>query len=322
MGNIRSGARRWTASAVLAGVLALTAAACGGLNENGNAGGGNTATTAGGGGAAKNVTVRLASNDFSEQLILGEIYKQSLEKAGYKVDYKSGLGSREIVAPALESGKIDMYVEYAGSALAILAKKEGVKDPQQIYSDLKAFYATKQITPLDLAPMSDQNAFTVTQETSSKNNLKSLADVAKVAPQLTVGGPPECEQRVTCFKGVEQTYGAKFKGFKPIAQGALKYAALTKGDIQVALSFTTDGIIAKDNLVVLEDPKGVFPPDQAVPVVRDDFLAKAGDDFKATVNKVSAKITTEEITKLNAKVDLDKEDPADVAKEWLSGQGL
>jgi osmoprotectant transport system substrate-binding protein len=303
--------RRWFGTLAAATALALTLSACGGDD-----GGGGTAA------GSKDLTVRLASNDFTEQLILGEIYKQSLEKAGYKVDYKAKLGPREIVAPALENGQIDMYVEYAGSANAILAKNEGVKDPQQIYQQLTQYYSTKGITPLNQAPMSDQNAFTVTRQTATQHSLRTMSDLAKVSSQLVLGGPPECEQRVTCLRGYEQTYGAKVKDFRPIAQGALKYQALLEGDIQIALSFTTDGIIAKENLVVLEDDKGVFPPDQAVPVVRNDLLSKGGQEFKDTVNKVSAKITTEEITKLNAAVDLDREDPRDVAGKWLTDQGL
>ena len=308
--------RRWFAHAALLAALALVAAACGGGNDTGGGGGG------GGGTDKKSITIKLASNDFTEQLILGDIYKQALEKGGYTVDYKAKLGPREIVAPALESGQINMYVEYAGSALAILAKKEGVTDEQQIYDQLKQYYASKNITPLEQAPMTDSNAFSVTQATAQKYSLKSLEDLAKVANQLTFGGPPECKDRPTCLKGFETAYSAKFKAFKPIAQGALKYQALLKGDIQVALSFTTDGIIAKENLLILQDPKGIFPPDHAVPVLRNDLVQQGGSELTDLINKVSAKITTEEITKLNAKVDLDKEDPEDVATQWLKDQGL
>ena len=306
--------RRWLTRASLLAALALVLAACGGgLDEDQPA--------APAGSDKKNITVKLASNDFTEQLIVGEIYRQVLTKAGYTVDYKAKLGPREIVAPALESGQINMYLEYAGSARAILAKKEDKADEAQILVDLKAYYTPKNITPLDPAPMSDQNAFSVTKATADKYGT-SLEQVATKAGELTVGGPPECEQRITCLKGVEQTYNAKFKDFRPIAQGALKYQALLKGDIQIALSFTTDGIIAKEGLVLLEDPKGVFPPDNLIPVVRNDLLQQGGDEFTKTVNDLSAKITTEEITKLNAKVDLDREDPEDVATEWLKGQGL
>jgi glycine betaine/choline ABC-type transport system substrate-binding protein len=169
--------------------------------------------------------------------------------------------------------------------------------------------------------MEDKNALTVTQDTARKDSLKTIDDLNK-AGKLTLGGPPECKDRLTCFKGLQQAYGLKNVTFKPISQGGLKYSSLGNNQIQVALSFTTDGPIAKQNLVVLQDPKGVFPPDHAVPVVRQDLLDKAGPDFQATVNKITAAITTEEITKLNARVDLDKDDPADVATDWLRQKGL
>jgi osmoprotectant transport system substrate-binding protein len=307
--------RRWLTRASLLAALALVLAACGGgLSED-------QQPAAPASGDKKSITVKLASNDFTEQLILGEMYRQVLTKAGYTVDYKAKLGPREIVAPALESGQINMYVEYAGSARAILAKKTDKADEAKILEDLKAYYTPKNITPLEPAPMSDQNAFSVTKATADKYGT-SLDQVATKAGELVVGGPPECEERVTCLKGVEDTYGAKFKDFRPIAQGALKYQALLKGDIDIALSFTTDGIIAKEGLVILEDPKGVFPPDNAIPVVRNDLLEQGGEEFRKTVNDLSARITTEEITKLNAKVDLDREDPEDVAVEWLTQQGL
>ena len=304
--------QRLRALAVAAALAALVAACS--STDSGNGGSG--------GSAAKNVTVKLGSNDFTEQFILGEIYRQGLEKAGYTVQYQKGLGSREVVFPALESGQLDMYVEYAGSALQILAKKAPGKDADKVLAELTQFLATKGVKPLEQAPMEDKNALTVTQATADKYSLTTISDLAKVSDKLVMGGPPECKERATCFKGLQDAYGLQNLTFKSISQGGLKYSALQNGDIQVALSFTTDGPIAKQNLVVLEDDKGVFPPDHAVPVVREQFLSSAGSEFEQAVNKLSAAITTEEITKLNAKVDLDKEEPADVAGQWLQEKGL
>jgi osmoprotectant transport system substrate-binding protein len=295
-------------------VLAMLVAACGSTEPDSGGGGGDS--------AAKNVTVKLGSNDFTEQFILGEIYKQGLEKAGYTVQYQKGLGSREVVFPALESGQLDMYVEYAGSALQILAKKEPSKNADEVLSELTTFLATKGVKPLQQAPMEDKNALTVTKETADKYSLTTISDLAKVSDKLVMGGPPECKDRDTCFKGLQDAYGLQNLTFKSISQGGLKYSALESGDIQVALSFTTDGPIARGGFVFLEDDKGVFPPDHAVPVAREQFLSSAGAEFEQAVNKLSAAITTEEITKLNAKVDLDKEEPADVAGQWLQEKGL
>jgi osmoprotectant transport system substrate-binding protein len=304
--------RRWTTVAALL-ALSLALAACGGLSSSDNNGSSS-------GNNSKNVTVRIGWVDFSEQAILSQIYGQALAKAGYKVEYQK-YASRELADPALFSGKYDMLIEYAGSDLTFLGGKP-TSDDQQVLADLKPKLQAKGVTALDQAPMSDQQAITMTQQGSTKYNVKTLSDLAKPAPQLVFGAPPECKDRATCYKGMQDTYGINFKSFKGLAQGSLKYQALLNNQIQVALSFSTDGIIAKQNLVTLQDDKGLFPPDHAVPVVRNDFLSKAGGDFQSTVNKVSATITTTDITGLNAKVDIDNDDPDQVAKDFASSKGL
>jgi osmoprotectant transport system substrate-binding protein len=289
--------RRWTIVAALAALslaLALALAACGGNNSSG---GGSQ------GGGTK--TVRIGYVDFSEQAILSQIYGQSLAKAGYQVSYQK-YATRELADPALFSGKYDMLIEYAGSDLTFLGGTPTSND-QQVLADLKTKLQPKGVTVLDQAPMSDQQAITVTQATAQKYSLTTLSDLAKVAPQLVFGGPPECENRETCYKGMQQTYGIKFKQFKGLAQGSIKYQALLSNQIQVALSFSTDGIIAKQKLVTLQDDKKLF---------------QAGSSFQSTVNKVSATITTEDITGLNGRVDIDHDDAADVAKDFATQKGL
>jgi len=299
--------RRWAIVAAVA-ALSLVLAACGGSGGGGS------------GGGSKSVTVRLGWVDFTEQAILSQIYGQALAKAGYKVEYQK-YASRELADPALFAGKYDMLIEYAGSDLTFLGGKP-TSDDQQVLTDLKARLQPKNVTVLDQAPMSDQQAITVTQKTASADGLKTLSDLTRVAPQLVFGGPPECKDRETCYKGMQQTYGIKFKDFKGLVQGSIKYQALLSNQIQVALSFSTDGIIAKQHLVVLEDDKKLFPPDHAVPVVRSDFLKQAGAGFQSTVNKISAAIATTDITALNAKVDLDNDDPDQVAKDFAQSKGL
>jgi osmoprotectant transport system substrate-binding protein len=305
--------RHWAIVAALA-ALSLVLAACGGLSSD--SGNGNSSS----GSNSKNVTVRLGWVDFTEQAILSQIYGQALAKQGYKVEYQK-YASRELPDPALFSGKTDMLIEYAGSDLTFLQGKP-TSDDQQVLNDLKAKLQAKNVTAFDQAPMSDQQAITMTQANSTKYNVKTLSDLAKPAPQLVFGGPPECKDRATCYKGMQDTYGIHFKSFKGLAQGSLKYQALLANQIQVALSFSTDGIIAKQNLVTLQDDKKLFPPDHAVPIAANDFVSKAGSDFQSTLNKISATITTDDITQLNAKVDIDNQDPDQVATQFAQSKGL
>jgi osmoprotectant transport system substrate-binding protein len=300
--------------AVMLAALALLLTACGGLSSNDNGSSGQPS------GAADKGEVRMGVVDFTEQHILTQIYGQVLQDAGYKVTYQT-VASRELADPALFSGKLDMLIEYAGSMLIYL-KGEPSSDADKVLSELKTKLEAQKVTALDQAPMADQNALTVTQATASKYNLKNISEMAKVSPQLVFGGPPECRERDTCYKGLQKVYNVNFKSFESLNQGAIKYRALLNNQIQVALSFTTDGIIAKENLLLLQDDKGLFPADHALPVVRDDYLSKAGDEFKSLVNKVSAAVTTEEITKLNAQVDIDTKDADEVATQWLKDKGL
>jgi osmoprotectant transport system substrate-binding protein len=299
--------------AVMLAALALLLTACG-LSSNDNGSSGQPS------GAADKGEVRIGVVDFTEQHILTQIYGQTLQNAGYKVTYQT-VASRELADPALFSGKLDMLIEYAGSMLIYL-KGEPSSDADKVLSELKTKLEPEQVTALDQAPMADQNALTVTQATASKYNMKTISEMSKVSPQLVFGGPPECRERDTCYKGLQEVYGVKFKSFESLNQGAIKYRALLNNQIQVALSFTTDGIIAKEKLVLLQDDKSLFPADHAIPVVRNDYLSKAGDEFRNLVNKVSPMVTTEEITALNAKVDIDTQDADEVATQWLKDKGL
>jgi osmoprotectant transport system substrate-binding protein len=150
-----------------------------------------------------------------------------------------------------------------------------------------------------------------------------MSDLAPVADQLVLGGPPECPQRPFCQPGIEQVYGAKFKDFKPLDPGGpLTVAALEGKQVDVALLFSSDAVIAQKDFVVLEDDKKLQAADNVAPVVRDDLLSQAPADFKTLLNGVSAKLTTEELTGLNKQVGVDRMEPRDVAGAWLKAKGL
>jgi len=287
--------------------------------------GGSGQGRAAGSGPAAKPTVRIGSTNFIEQLILAELYGQVLEANGYKVERRLNLGNREIVAPALESGQIDVYPEYLATYLTYLTKdkSKASTDAAATYRTLQEVLTPKHLTVLDYAPAVDTNGFVVTKETAGKYRLTRLSDLAAVAGQLVLGGPPECPDRPFCLPGLRQTYGITFKDFKALdAGGPLTVAALDGKQINVALLFTTDAVIAAKGYVLLQDDRKLQLADNIAPVVRTALLDKAPAEFKTLINGVTAKITTEEITALNRKVGLDKQDPKVVAAAWLNRKGL
>jgi osmoprotectant transport system substrate-binding protein len=289
-------------------VAALVASACGNAGTSG--------------GAKPPITI--GSTDFSEQLVLGELYSQILEANGYTVTRKFNLGKRDIVFPALQSGQIDMEVDYLATLLAFVDKTAtGSTDPKQTAATLQKALESKNVTVLDHAPAVDQNGFVVTKATADKYKLAKLSDLTPVANSLVLGGPPECPNREFCALGLKSKYGITFKEFKPLdVGGSITVQALVGGQIDVGLLFTSDATIAVRGFVLLDDDKQLQLSDNVAPVVRNDYLTKAGDDFKKLINSIAPKLTTAELTGMNKLVEVDKKDPKDVAKEWLKKQGL
>ncbi|HEU0168295.1 MAG TPA: ABC transporter substrate-binding protein [Chloroflexota bacterium] len=254
-----------------------------------------------------------------------ELYGQALEGAGYKVDRsKANLGSREVVEPALEKGDIDLVPEYMNTLLLFLDKnQQGSGDAAADQKALQTVLTPKNLTVLDYAQAVDGNGFVVTKDTASKYNLKKMSDLAPVGNQLVLGGPPECPTRPFCQPGLKSTYGITFKDFKSLdAGGPLTVAALDANQIQVGLLFTTDATIVVKSYVLLDDDKHLQGADNVAPVVRNQLLNSAPPDFKTTLNGVSAKLTTANLTDMNKQVSIDKKDPKDVAGAFLKAQGL
>ncbi|MGI9023488.1 MAG: ABC transporter substrate-binding protein [Acidimicrobiales bacterium] len=267
-------------------------------------------------------TVNIGAFNFSESNILAGIYEGALSNAGFTVSVRPNLGSREIVAPALERGEIDLYPGYAATDLEFYNNGAGqaTPDAQATTEKLRAALAPKGATALEPAPAIDANAFAVTKETADKYNLKKLSDLAPIGGELLLGGPPECPTRPFCQLGLVNTYGITFKDFKPLdVGGPLTVAALKNGDIQVGLLTSTDGNIPANGFVVLEDDKGLQNADNVVPVIR---TAVASEEARQVLNKVSAELTTADLTELNRRADVDKEDTEVLAQDWLDQHGF
>ena len=318
--------RTWyrTMAALLAVVLAIALAACGSDdNKSSSSSSGSTGSSAPSGQPGKGKpAVTLGDKNFTEQYILGQLYKQALEAKGYTVHLKNNIGSSEITDKALTSGKIDFYPEYTGVIVQELAKENTPpKSADETYQRAKAYEAKRGFTMLDKTPFFDADALAVQPSYAQKNGLKSTADLKKVG-KFIYGAPPENKTRFQGVVGMKKVYGLNNLVFKPLAIG-LQYQALDSGKIDVAAVFTTDGQLQNTGkYTVLTDPKGIFGFQNVAPVVSKKVLAAQGPEFTATLNAVSAKLTNEAMRKMNAAVDLDKQKPADVAGAFLKANGL
>jgi len=269
-------------------------------------------------------TITVGSKNFTEQKILGEIYAQALRAAGYTVDTELNLGDEKTALKALQDGQLDAYPEYTGTALLSFFdvptdKLEGV-DSQGAYDQVKADFAKEGIAALPPTPFTDSNEVGVTAQTAQKLGLKNISDLKGKSQDLTLYGTPECRQRRDCLLGLEETYGLKFKKFVPV-DPSLRHEVLENGDADVSIVFTTDPQIKRDNEVLLADDKHIFPPYNSTFLVKQSFLDQAGPDLAKTVALVNEGLTAPAVQELIARVDLDKQTPQDVAKEYLTESG-
>ena len=311
-------------------LASLAMAACGGDDEDEGGGGGESTTEGGGQQAIQKddsksaVKITVGSKNFTEQKVLGEIYAQALAAGGYDVSKELNLGDEKTALKAVESGEIDAYPEYTGTALLSLFGVEAdklPKDEQKAYDQAKAGFAKKDLTALPPTPFTSSNEVAVTQETADELGLKTISDLKGKSEDLTLYGTPECRQRLDCLLGLEQVYGLDFKKFVPV-DIALRHEVLTKGQADVSIVFTTDAQNKREGFVLLEDDKGMFPPYNSTLVVRDDVVKKAGPEMPEIVGQVNKDLTDKVMQELNARVDLDKKTPEDVASEYLSETGL
>jgi len=285
--------------------LALVATACGS-----------------GDGAVDGDPVRIGSFNFNESVIVAEIYAQGLEANGYTVERQLNIGNREVVKPALESGEIDLVPEYTGSVAGFLGVEQSA-DPDAQWEAARSAFEELGVTLLAFSPAQDKNAYVVTAETAAEHGLSTVSDLQPVAGELIFGGPPECPDRPLCLQGLLEVYGLEFAEFVPLdAAGPITITALEGGEIDVALLFTTQGIIAANGWISLEDDMGLNPAENLVPAIRTEVVDAYGDDLVALLDSFSEALTTEALTEMNKRADIDQEDPALLAEEWLADNGF
>ena len=270
-------------------------------------------------------TITLGSKNFTEEYVLGELYKQALEAKGFTVNYKQSIGATEIIDTALTSGKIDVYPEYVGEIVqTVFHKTTGLPKTAKGWWQLAAtLNKPRGITVLNATPFFDVDAIAVRKADATKYGLKSVADLKKV-PSFTVGARPEFKDREEGFKGMQSVYGLTNAKFVSIDQG-LTYQALDQKKVFSIDVFSTDPQLASGKYTVLTDPKLVFGVQNVAPEVSNKLLAKLGSKaalFKSTMNAVSAKLSQAAILAMNSAVVNNKQTPKAVASKFLKANGL
>jgi glycine betaine/choline ABC-type transport system substrate-binding protein len=304
-------------------VLALGVAACGDDDDGGDGGGSADAIESNPDNNGVKITV--GSKNFTEQFILGEIYAQGLEAAGYDVSKDLNLGSEQVALKALQDGEISGYPEYTSTALTSFfdtAPEDIPNDPAEATDAAAGEFEGLGLTTFDPAPFNSANAVGLTTAKAEELGVEKVSDLEGQSQDLTLYGSPECRQRVDCLVGLQDGYGLQFKSFTPV-DIALRYPVLDKGDADLSILFTTDAQLYTDpdKYTILEDDQGVFPAGNPVFIASQSVVDEAGPDFQSTVEAVQENLTLEVMQELNARVDVDKETPEAAAKSYLQEFG-
>lgn len=271
-----------------------------------------------GSGSGAHDAIVIGSQDYYSNEIIAEIYAQALEDAGLKVDRQFRIGQREAYLPEIEGGTIDLIPEYTGPLLQYWTPDTEARRAEDVYAELVST-VPDGLKVLDQSPATDQDSYVVTQAFADKWGLATVADLAKVTVPLTLGGNSEAEKRPNGPLGLASVYGVQ-AGFTPIEDsgGPLTVRALKDGDIQLAIIYTANPVIVENNLVSLDDPKGLFLASHVVPLVNENV-----DEAAATiVNKISAVLTPTGLVMLQARSVKEELPAATVARDWLASQKI
>ena len=294
-----------------------------------SSGGGDTADSSASPAAGGGGPITIATTNFSETKILASMYQQVLEANGVDASIKE-LTTREVIVPALEKGEVQLTPEYLGSLTEFLNKEVNGADAEQLatgdpdatFTAVTPLAEQQGLTLLTPSPAQDQNAFAVTADFASQNNLQTLTQLGEYsqANPITLGGPPECPKRPFCQPGLEQTYNVKVGSFVPLdAGGPLTIQALKQGKVNVGLVFSSSGSVAANDLVVLEDDKGLQTAENILPAL---YTPAVTDTITTALDKVSSALTTDELQQLNQQVEIDRQSPEKVATAFLQEKGL
>ena len=261
-------------------------------------------------------TIRVGSKDFTENLVIAEIYALALEDNGYTVERVSNISS-SLIHNSIVNDEIDLYPEYTGTGLLSVLGEDMETDSEKVYKTVKKEYEEQfNLTWLDYASANDSQGLVIRTEVANSLNIKTISDLQAHASELRFASQGEFDEREDGLPGLEKTYGTFNWQSSKVYDNSLKYSVLENDEADVIPAYTTEGqLVNTDEFTLLEDDKQFWPPYNLAPVVRDNIL-EDNPDIKTILNNISAKLDTETVTELNAKVDGDGQEYTDVAKEY------
>ncbi len=268
--------------------------------------------------AGQGEALRLASYDFRENQVLVEVYAEAARRAGIPVVVQHDAGTREVLAPALAQGVVDVLVDYLGTALGF-ADPDAVQEqrtPAELHAALGSALSSHGVVVLRPAGAEDKNGFAVTEAFVRRHDVTSLSGIAPLAADLRFGGPPECPERPFCLPGLRRVYGLEFGEVLAMPSRAATADALVSGQIDVGLLETTDARLAGTSLLLLADDRGLQPRENVVPLVRTAALERWGDRLRTAFDDVSAELTTGDVVRLNRALELQGLTPREAAAQW------
>lgn len=285
-------------------LIAASLAACGTSNDSENTSG-----------DAKQ-TIKVGSKDFTESLIVSEIYADALEDNGYTVERVQNIAS-SVIPQSIEAGEVDIYPEYTGTSLLTIFDLPLQTDPDKVYDLVKKEYEKNGVlTVLDYAQANDSAGIAIKTSVAEKYNIYTISDLQKNANKIRFASQGEFDQREDGLPGLKEVYGSfEFKS-STVYDNSLKYQVLLNGEADATPAYTTEGQLSnKDEFTILDDDKKFWPPYNLIPVIRQDVL-DSNPEIKNIINNINKDIDTDTLIELNAKVDIDGEDYAEVAKEY------
>lgn len=270
----------------------------------------------------KNVIV-VGSKNFAEQEILGELLAQHIHAVtGLPVERRFYLGGTYIAQQAILAGRIDTYVEYTGTALEAILKQSARGTPQEVYERVKAEYARRYgLAVLPSLGFEDSFAIVIRGDDAQRYHLKTISDLASIAPKWRAGFGYEFMERQDGYRGFVKTYHLHFAGSPRIMDLGLLYRALISHQVDLVAGNSTDGLIEAYHLVVLQDDQHYFPPYQAVPIVRQETL-QLHPTVRKALEGLAGKISTEDMRKMNYEVVAEHRPARSVVSEFRKSRGL